>query len=71
MSSILTIPIARRAFCLAMVRERCTGACAEGEIGMIDFWHEVDGSGGASLRMPAGGSLLRHRRRRFAIVNTM
>jgi len=25
--------------------------CAEGEIGMIDFWHEVDGSGGASLRM--------------------
>jgi 3-oxoacyl-[acyl-carrier-protein] synthase III len=32
--------------------------CAEGEIGLVDFWHEVDGAGGASLRMPAGGSLL-------------
>src|SRR5882757_124746 len=32
--------------------------CADGEIGLVDFWHEVDGSGGASLRMPAGGSLL-------------
>jgi len=32
--------------------------CAEGEIGMIDFLHEVDGSGGCSLNMPAGGSLL-------------
>ena len=29
----------------------------EGEIGMIDFVHEVDGSGGVSLNMPAGGSL--------------
>jgi 3-oxoacyl-[acyl-carrier-protein] synthase III len=29
----------------------------EGEIGMIDFVHEIDGSGGVSLNMPAGGSL--------------
>jgi 3-oxoacyl-[acyl-carrier-protein] synthase-3 len=32
--------------------------CAEGEIGLIDFLHEIDGSGGVSLNMPAGGSLL-------------
>lgn len=30
---------------------------ADGEIGMIDFHHEVDGSGGVSLNMPGGGSL--------------
>lgn len=30
---------------------------AEGEIGMLDFIHEIDGSGGCSLYMPAGGSL--------------
>src|SRR3954463_5086887 len=30
---------------------------AEGEEGLIDFIHEVDGSGGCSLNMPAGGSL--------------
>lgn len=29
----------------------------EGEIGMIDFVHEIDGSGGSSLYMPGGGSL--------------
>lgn len=29
----------------------------EGEIGMIDFVHEIDGSGGCSLYMPGGGSL--------------
>ena len=29
----------------------------EGEIGFIDFEHEVDGSGGVSLNMKAGGSL--------------
>jgi len=29
----------------------------EGETGMIDFVHEIDGSGGCSLYMPAGGSL--------------
>jgi len=29
----------------------------EGEEGIIDFLHEVDGSGGCSLYMPAGGSL--------------
>ena len=28
-----------------------------GETGMIDFVHEIDGSGGCSLYMPAGGSL--------------
>jgi 3-oxoacyl-[acyl-carrier-protein] synthase-3 len=31
--------------------------CAEGEIGFIDFWHEIDGSGAAALNMPGGGSL--------------
>ena len=31
--------------------------CEEGEIGMIDFVHEIDGSGGPALNMPAGGSL--------------
>jgi 3-oxoacyl-[acyl-carrier-protein] synthase-3 len=30
---------------------------AEGEIGMIDFINEIDGSGGVSLNLPAGGSL--------------
>jgi 3-oxoacyl-[acyl-carrier-protein] synthase-3 len=30
---------------------------AEGEAGIIDFIHEVDGSGGCSLYMPGGGSL--------------
>jgi 3-oxoacyl-[acyl-carrier-protein] synthase-3 len=29
----------------------------EGEVGMIDYLHEIDGSGGASLYMPGGGSL--------------
>ncbi len=29
----------------------------EGEIGFIDFVHEIDGSGGVALNMPAGGSL--------------
>jgi 3-oxoacyl-[acyl-carrier-protein] synthase-3 len=32
--------------------------CAEGEVGLIDFWHEIDGSGAVALNMPAGGSLL-------------
>ncbi|MBS1822369.1 MAG: ketoacyl-ACP synthase III [Acidobacteria bacterium] len=31
--------------------------CEEGEIGLIDFWHEIDGAGAVSLNMPAGGSL--------------
>jgi 3-oxoacyl-[acyl-carrier-protein] synthase-3 len=31
--------------------------CVGDEIGLIDFVHEVDGSGGAALKMPAGGSL--------------
>jgi len=31
--------------------------CDEGEVGMIDYWHEIDGSGAASLNMPGGGSL--------------
>ncbi len=29
----------------------------EGEVGMIDYLHEIDGSGAASLYMPGGGSL--------------
>jgi len=32
--------------------------CEETEVGLIDFWHEIDGSGAVSLNMPAGGSLL-------------
>ncbi len=32
--------------------------CAEGEIGLIDYLHEIDGSGAPALNMPAGGSLL-------------
>jgi len=31
--------------------------CAEGEVGMIDYFHEIDGSGAAALNMPGGGSL--------------
>jgi len=31
--------------------------CEPGEIGFIDFVHEIDGSGGISLNMPGGGSL--------------
>jgi 3-oxoacyl-[acyl-carrier-protein] synthase-3 len=31
--------------------------CEEGEIGMIDYFHEIDGSGAAALNMPGGGSL--------------
>src|SRR5262249_41921771 len=30
---------------------------AEGEPGFMDFLHEIDGSGGVALNMPAGGSL--------------
>jgi 3-oxoacyl-[acyl-carrier-protein] synthase-3 len=30
---------------------------AEGEIGFIDFVHEIDGSGGVSLNLKGGGSL--------------
>ena len=29
----------------------------DGELGMIDYHHEIDGSGGCSLYMPGGGSL--------------
>jgi len=32
--------------------------CEEGEIGLIDYIHEIDGSGAPALNMPAGGSLL-------------
>ena len=31
--------------------------CEEGEVGLIDYLHEIDGSGAVSLNMPAGGSL--------------
>jgi 3-oxoacyl-[acyl-carrier-protein] synthase III len=30
----------------------------DGEIGLIDYRHEIDGSGAAALNMPAGGSLI-------------
>ena len=31
--------------------------CEEGEVGLIDYVHEIDGSGAAALNMPGGGSL--------------
>jgi 3-oxoacyl-[acyl-carrier-protein] synthase-3 len=31
--------------------------CEEGEIGLIDYFHEIDGSGAPALNMPGGGSL--------------
>jgi 3-oxoacyl-[acyl-carrier-protein] synthase-3 len=31
--------------------------CAEGEVGLVDYLHEIDGSGACSLNMPGGGSL--------------
>ena len=37
----------------AVLLEPCQGD----EIGLIDYLHEVDGSGGVSLNMPGGGSL--------------
>jgi 3-oxoacyl-[acyl-carrier-protein] synthase-3 len=37
----------------AVLLEPCEGD----EVGMIDYFHEVDGAGGVSLNMPAGGSL--------------
>ena len=30
--------------------------CAAGEVGLVDYWHEIDGSGAPALNMPAGGS---------------
>jgi 3-oxoacyl-[acyl-carrier-protein] synthase III len=40
----------------AVLLEPCDEAV--GEVGLIDFFHEVDGSGAVSLNMPAGGSAL-------------
>jgi 3-oxoacyl-[acyl-carrier-protein] synthase III len=31
--------------------------CEEGQIGLVDYWHEIDGSGASALNMPGGGSL--------------
>ena len=31
--------------------------CEENEVGLVDFWHEIDGSGAPALNMPGGGSL--------------
>src|SRR6185437_6521328 len=31
--------------------------CLEGEIGLIDYYHEIDGAGAPALNMPDGGSL--------------
>jgi 3-oxoacyl-[acyl-carrier-protein] synthase-3 len=44
----------------AVLLEPCLDAGSNGEpaeVGLIDFWHEIDGSGGVALNMPAGGSL--------------
>lgn len=37
----------------AVLLEPCEGD----EVGMVDYFHEVDGAGGVSLNMPGGGSL--------------
>src|ERR1700754_1460327 len=37
----------------AVLLEPCEGD----EIGLIDYWHEIDGSGASALNMPGGGSL--------------
>ncbi len=31
--------------------------CEASEVGLVDYWHEIDGSGGVALNMPGGGSL--------------
>lgn len=31
--------------------------CLDGEVGLIDYYHEIDGSGAPALNMPGGGSL--------------
>ncbi len=31
--------------------------CTPGEVGLVDYWHEIDGSGASALNMPGGGSL--------------
>src|SRR5947209_7945203 len=41
----------------AVLLEPCTPDEEKQGLGMLDFIHEVDGSGGCSLNMPAGGSL--------------
>jgi 3-oxoacyl-[acyl-carrier-protein] synthase-3 len=43
----------------AVLLEPCAPADGnhEAEIGLIDFVHEIDGSGGSALNMPGGGSL--------------
>ena len=38
-------------------RGRRLGGAADGEAAILDFEHEIDGSGGPALCMPAGGSL--------------
>jgi 3-oxoacyl-[acyl-carrier-protein] synthase-3 len=50
MSSI--IDYTDRATCAVLIEP-----AEEGEIGMIDFVHEIDGSGAPALNMPGGGSL--------------
>ncbi len=37
----------------AVLLEPCEGE----ELGLIDYWHEIDGSGAPALNMPGGGSL--------------
>ena len=31
--------------------------CEPGEVGLVDYYHEIDGAGAVSLNMPGGGSL--------------
>ena len=37
----------------AVLIEPCEGE----EVGLVDYWHEIDGSGAVALNMPGGGSL--------------
>ncbi len=43
----------------AVLLEPCSSEAdgVEAEVGLVDYWHEIDGSGGVALNMPGGGSL--------------
>jgi 3-oxoacyl-[acyl-carrier-protein] synthase III len=57
MSSIIDYTDARRACCSATAPARwCCRRPTTTEPAIIDFAHEIDGSGGPALCMPAGGS---------------
>ncbi len=43
----------------AVLLEPCSSEAdgVEAEVGLVDYWHEIDGAGGVALNMPGGGSL--------------